>query len=316
MLLSEAIESLAVASIADGRSARTVGDYRQKLGTLLVFLGDRPVDQVTASDLRQYIADLRTRGKRYTGHPVRPETEGGLSPASVAGYVRCVKRLFNFLQEEEVINGNPARRIKGSKPKRGEPKGISREDLRAILKATAGDAPNEIRNHALILFLADTGCRVGGLVGLRLADLDLDAGTALVLEKGDKPRRVFFSETTRVALAAWLAIRPNLETPYLWVKLGDKGVGQVMTTGAVNEVLRRLKATAGVKGPCNPHSFRHGFAREYLLSGGDMGTLADLMGHSDIATTWQSYAIFRTSELQAKHEKHSPIATMGREGDL
>lgn len=316
MLLSEAIESLAVASIADGRSARTVGDYRQKLGTLLVFLGDRPVDQVTASDLRQYIADLRTRGKRYADHPIRPETEGGLSPASVAGYVRCVKRLFNFLQEEEVINGNPARRIKGSKPKRGEPKGISREDLRAILKATAGDAPNEIRNHALILFLADTGCRVGGLVGLRLADLDMDAGTALVLEKGDKPRRVFFSEVTRAALAAWLAIRPNLETPNVWVKLGDKGVGVVMTTGAVNEVLRRLKATAGVKGPCNPHSFRHGFAREYLLSGGDMGTLADLMGHSDIATTWQSYAIFRTSELQAKHEKHSPIATMGREGDL
>ena len=316
MLLSEAIEALAVATIADGRSPRTVGDYRQKLGTLLVFLGDRQVDQVTTSDLRQYIADLRTRGKRYAGHPHRPEEEGGLSPASVAGYVRCVKRLFNFLQEEEVIAGNPARRIKGTKPARGEPKGITREDLRAILKATAGDAPNEIRNHAMVLFLADTGCRVGGLVGLRLADLDMDAGTAKVIEKGDKSRRVFFSEVTRAALEAWLAIRPAAETDSVWVKLGDKGVGPVMTTGAVNEVLRRLKATAGVKGPCNPHSFRHGFAREYLLSGGDMGTLADLMGHSDIATTWQSYAIFRTSELQAKHEKHSPIATMGREGDL
>lgn len=315
MLLSEAIEQLAIACIADGRTTRTVGDYRQKLGVLLAFLGDRPVDQITASDLRRFVADLRTRGTRWTGHPNRPETTGGLSAASVAGYIRCAKRLFSFLQEEEIITSNPAKRIKGSKPKRGEPKGISREDLRRLLQTTAGDAPNEIRNHALVLFLADTGCRVGGLVGLRMADLDLDAGTAVVVEKGEKTRHVFFSDLTRAALSAWLAVRPETQSDHVWIKLGEKGPGEVMTTQAVREVLRRLKASAGVKGPCNPHSFRHGFAREYLLSGGDLGTLADLMGHSDIATTWQSYAIFRTAELADKHSKHSPIARMGREGD-
>ena len=81
-------------------------------------------------------------------------------------------------------------------------------------------------------------------------------------------------------------------------------------------MLRRLARKAGITGPVNPHSFRHGFAREYLLSGGDLATLADLLGHSDVQVTWQSYAIFRTSELQAKHDKHSPIAQMGRKGEL
>jgi len=47
-----------------------------------------------------------------------------------------------------------------------------------------------------------------------------------------------------------------------------------------------------------------------------VATLADLMGHSDVAVTWQHYAIFRTAELAAKHDKHSPIAKMGREGKL
>ena len=313
MLLSEAIEALAVATIADGRSQRTVADYRQKLGVLLAFLGDVPVEQIAAADLRRWIAELRTRGLRWPDHPHRPTTEGGLSQASVAGYVRAVKRLFNFLQQEDILAANPAQRIKGAKAQRGEPKGISRDDLRLLLRATAGDEPNQIRNHALITFLADTGCRVGGLVGLRLADLDLEAKTALVVEKGEKPRRLFFSDTTDAALRRWLAVRPAGAGDHLWLKLGDRGPGEVMTTQAVREVLRRLKASAGAQGPCNPHAFRHGFAREYLLSGGDMGTLADILGHADIATTWQSYAIFRTAELAEKHARHSPIARLARE---
>lgn len=117
---------------------------------------------------------------------------------------------------------------KRNKGTNDEPKGIS---------------PGEIRDNALVLFLADTGCRVDGLVGLRLADLDLDACQALVIEKGDKARRVFFSEATRAALLAWLAIRPAL-TDYVWVKLTHKKVGLGMTTGTVKEVLRRLKLPA------------------------------------------------------------------------
>ncbi len=312
MILSEAIEALCLATLADGKSTRTAGDYRQKRGALLVFLGDVAIDQVTTNDLRRFVVDLRSRESRWPDHPNRPQTAGGLSPASIAGYVRAVKRLFHFLQDDGLLTTNPAARLKGSKPKRGEPKGVSREDLRRLLTATAGDAPNLVRNRAMILFLADTGCRVGGLVGLALAGLDLEGRTALLVEKGDKARRVPFSEVTRAALARWLVLRPaggdavfcHLES------------GAALDTQAVREVLRRLAATAKTTGAVNPHSFRHGFAREFIISGGDMGTLADILGYADIQTTWESYAIFKLAELQAKHEQHSPIARMGREGEL
>ncbi|MEI2692656.1 MAG: tyrosine-type recombinase/integrase [Anaerolineae bacterium] len=312
MLLSEAIEALCLATLADGRSERTAGDYRQKLGALLVFLGDVAIDQVTTNDLRRFVVDLRSRESRWPDHPNRPQTAGGLSPASVAGYVRCVKRLFHFLQDDGLLVSNPAARLKGTKPKRGEPKGVSREDLRSLLTATEGDAPNLVRNHAMILFLADTGCRVGGLVGLALAGLDLEGRTALLVEKGDKARRVPFSEVTRAALARWLVLRPaGGDAVFCHLESGAR-----LDTQAVREVLRRLAATAKTTGAVNPHSFRHGFAREFIISGGDMGTLADILGHADIQTTWESYAIFKLAELQAKHEQHSPIAKMGREGEL
>jgi integrase/recombinase XerD len=101
----------------------------------------------------------------------------------------------------------------------------------------------------------------------------------------------------------------------LWANLGRRG-SPWLTDEGVRQLLKRLKAKAGVTGPVNPHAFRHGFAREYLLNGGDLGTLADLLGHSDVQVTWQHYAIFRTAELQAKHDKHSPVALMGRKGEL
>jgi site-specific recombinase XerD len=65
-----------------------------------------------------------------------------------------------------------------------------------------------------------------------------------------------------------------------------------MSTQTVSEVLRRLKEKVGVKGAINPHGFRHGFAREFLKNGGNLASLADIMGHSDISVTWQAYAVF------------------------
>lgn len=314
MLLSEAIEALAVATLANGLSRATADGYRSKLAQLLGFLGDVAIDQVTVTDLRRYVADLRSRESRYSQTTARPEVIGGLSMATVASHVRAVKRLFNWLHEEGEIPANPAQRIKVPKLPRGEPKAYSLGDFSKLLAATAGDDPASKRNRAILLFLADTGARVGGLAGLRVADLDLERSQAKVIEKGSKTRIVFYSEPTAAALAAWLAVRPT-STPYVWAGV-ERSSKPYLTAEGIRQVLKRLGKKAGVEGPVNPHSFRHGFAREYLLSGGDLATLADIMGHSDVQVTWQSYAIFRTAELAAKHAKHSPIARMGREGDL
>lgn len=315
MRLSEAIDALLVATIADGRSRRTVDNYRQLLAALVRFLGDVEVEQVTIADLRRYITHLRTRPSRYTDHPKMGEVPGGLALASVASHVRAVKRLFNFLHEEGLISSNPAKRLKMPKVPRGEPKAYDLDDFYRLLAATEGDDPISRRDRALLLFLADTGCRVGGLVGLRVQDLDLDRRLARLTEKGGKTRLVPFSEPTRDALAAWLAVRPADKGDYLWTNLGTRGA-PALTVEGVRQVLLRLKRKAGVRGPVNPHAFRHGFAREYLLSGGDLSSLADLLGHADVHTTWAFYAIFRMKELSEKHDQHSPIARMGREGEL
>ena len=71
-----------------------------------------------------------------------------------------------------------------------------------------------------------------------------------------------------------------------------------MTGSTVIQMLRRMGKRAGVSGRVNPHAFRHAFAREFMLNGGDIGTVSQILGHTQIAVTKQFYAVFSTEELK------------------
>lgn len=317
MLLSEAIEALLIATKVEGRSPRTLEAYRQKLKPFVEFLGDVQVDAITTDDLRRCIAHLMDRPTVHVGHPTRKERAGTLSPFTIASHVRAIKRLFNWLASEGKIQTNPAQRIKTPHPKRQEPKGAEWQDILALLSTTEGDALTDVRDRALILFLADTGCRVGGLCGLRVQDINLEKRMARVMEKRGKARPVFFTKATAQALAAWLAVRPQDRGAWVFVGLGNRSRG-ALTPSAVAKILKERGRLAGVKGPVNPHAFRHGFARYFILNGGDLGTLADILGHTSVQVTKDFYAVFTVGELQEKHQQYSPVAQLevGDDGQL
>ncbi len=309
MLLTEAIGALLISTRVEGRSQETVKGYRRKLKPLVAFLGDVPVEEVTTGDLRRYIVHLMERPTRWRDHPKHQERPGGLSPFTVAGHVRAAKRLFNWLEGEGVIEISPTRRIRTPRPKRREPKAIELEHFLALLATTEGESVADLRDRAILLFLADTGCRVGGLCGLRVQDVDLEAGLAVLTEKADKTRFAPFNRPTAEALEAWLKMRSQHQGPWLFVSLGPRARGRLSSSG-VAQMLKRRAQRAGVKGRVNPHAFRHFFAREFLMNGGDLATLADLMGHSSVEVTKASYAIFTVRELQEKHRRHSPVAKL------
>lgn len=294
MLLSEAIEVLCIATKANGRSPRTVGSYREKLSHLLTFLGDVPIKDITVHDLRRYVASL---------------WDNGLSPFTVSGRVRALKRLFNFLTAEAILEHNPSKRIVTPNPDPQEIKAISKADLSAILSTTNVGSVIDLRDRAIMLFLIDSGARVQGLAGLRVRDVDLANRRAKVVEKGNKSRLVPFTLPTVAALEAWLEVRPQDKGPWLFTGFGPKAQGRLSERG-VSHMLNRRAKQAGVTGPHNPHSFRHRFAINFLLAGGDIGVLSKLMGHTSIIVTIRWYGRFAFAELQSQHEKHSLVMEM------
>lgn len=302
MLLSEAV--FAFCEARSGLVApRTVSTYRRRLAHLVAFLEDVPAGSVTLDDLRRYRAHLSEQSERYSAHPCRPSLPGALSLQTILGRLKAVRVLFRWLFEEGHITNNPAARFRLPPDPERLPKAISDESITQLLAAASSQREfYAARDYALVAFLADTGCRVGGLVRLRVDDLDLDRRRALVTEKGrggGKSRYVFFGARTAAALRSWLQLHPG--GVYVFPGL----YGAPLTPQAVNRLLKRLARSAGVSGRTNPHAFRHAFARRLLDHGADLGTVSTLMGHSDVNTTHEYYARWNIRELQGRHARFS-----------
>jgi integrase len=176
--------------IADGQyrmlSKQSLATRRLVAEKLLWWLRRERIALVDTSALRGFLAYL------VTGH----EAEGGrweneanshrhrkARPATVRTYFDLLRVLFNFLAEERVT---PVSLMAGLTPPRvpqDQIQPFSESQVKALLVAAAkSNQPR--RNTALILFLLDTGCRAGEAVTLKMRDLDLTEGYALVIGKG------------------------------------------------------------------------------------------------------------------------------------
>ncbi len=311
MTLDDALQDFLLALGADGRTETTVTWYASILSPFVASFGERPIDTITTKELRQYIVSLRSRTQRYVNAKQKPTEAGGLSDASVTSHITALHALWNWLALELDLPKNPMSRIRRPRQRNPQPKALQSADFIKLFEAT-GDDDAGCRDRAILTFLADTGCRRGGLVTLQVSNLHLADRRAVVFEKGAVSRVVVFTFYTAQTLDRWLKVRPSHSDAVFT----SMNTGHGLSESGFNQVLKRLKQRTDVRGRVNPHSFRHNFAREYLRNGGDLATLARLLGHKNINTTASYYAVFDSEELAALHEKHSPLSSLLRDGNL
>jgi site-specific recombinase XerD len=287
--LRDGVGVFLVALRADGVKPETVALYEHRLSRFLSLYGDKDIRKIDLDDVRSYVVQVG---------------ELDYAPHTQYTLVRVVRRLFKWLYEERRINSDFHKRIRLPKLPQGKPKAIEMQEVMALLEGCDGTAAG-VRDRAVMLFLLDTGCRVGGLCGLRVADVDLRHKRADLFEKGGKAGMVLFGDRTGRALRGWLKVRPFPENEYVFTSLReDRG----MNGNTVIQMLRRRARRAGVAGRVNPHAFRHAFAREYILNGGDLASVSEMMGHTQIIVTKQFYAVFQAEELRQKHDAFSPVS--------
>jgi site-specific recombinase XerD len=291
--LSEAVEGFLVAQAGDV-SESTRRWYRRRLGSFSEFAGPVVLGDVSVPMIRAFRAHL---------------VERDLSDHYIHGCQRALRRFFAWLIAEGLVERNLAKEVPLIRLPHQAPKALTDDDLLRLLERLPHE---DVRDRAIILLLADTGCRVGGLCSLTLDALDLPNRCATVVEKGQRGRRVYFTTHTAETLGLYLSVRPESDSPALFLSRS----GSPLTTNGVRLMLERVGKRAGVKGRCNAHSFRHAFARSFLRNGGNLAALGRILGHSPgSAVTAKYYAVWDDRELQEYHERYSPLAKVGRAGD-
>lgn len=192
----------------------------------------RPLSEVSAEDLLRF--SQYYRGKASVK-----------SPATYEKLLKTLRAFFNWCIRADFISKSPAKPLKPAK--KGESASREKAMSDAQYSQLVDYAKWDTRGLALVLFLGDTGCRIGGAVGLRWNDIDFvaDVPTAVVTEKGAPPRKVFFGKSCERALLRLQA-----------VKIGSDRVFGVNNADSLKQYFRRLCQRAGI-GSYGPHSLRH-----------------------------------------------------------
>lgn len=196
----------------------------------------------------------------------------------------AVRRFAAWLAEEGELDADPFLGIKSPKLDQTVIEPLSDDQLRSLLKACTvpkGAEPQVALRHrrdeAILRLMIETGMRAGEVVSLEVADVDLQAGTAIVRRgKGGKGRSAPFGPDASLALDRYLRLRRGHRLaagPDLW--LGDRG--KRFSYDALHKTLAERARVAGIEG-FHPHRLRHTAAHRWLAAGGSETGLMAVAG--------------------------------------
>jgi site-specific recombinase XerD len=305
--LFELIEYYEICNRAEGKSPKTISWYSANLKNLHNYLKNRhlpdSLDNIDTKLLREYILYLMKR-TRYNGHPYTPEKTELLSSATIHGHVRTLRAFFNWLVVEGLAQDNPANDLKLPKVVRKVVSTLSDEEIRAILNSF-GTSPTDTRNQALFMILLDTGLRIGELTNLKMEDVHMDEGYLKVLGKGKKERIVPIGNNAQKVLQRYLfRFRPKPINPVVQNAFLSQS-SNPLTENSMKLMFSRLAKRSGI---CRLHAHlcRHTFATRFLINGGDVFTLQQILGHSTLEMV-SRYVNLASSHIAIQHQKYSPL---------
>ena len=190
---------------AKGLSKKTLSSYEQTLKLFARYLEDTfnvdDVKDVTAEHVRAYIRSIEERGKFQVSaaeKPVNyPERRGDygkpVSKTTIANYVRNIKAFYSHLYAEQLIRRNPLKELKNVKPERKIKIMLEDNELKQFFRSFDVTKFDQYRDWIIARVIFDTGARIGELLEVVPADIDL-RGNAMLLRKtkSGKQRFVYF----------------------------------------------------------------------------------------------------------------------------
>lgn len=307
--LDEAIEIFIRAKKAQGLRTGTINGYHDIFRYFRQWLNEdfTNVNDITAEIIRDYINYLRTERTPYAEDPQRRRSGKGLSVYTINIRIRGLSTFFRFLFNDGMISNNPMKNISQVRDDAHEEvPGLSDKEIDAILNSYDDRQFAQWRDKTLILLLLDTGLRIGEALSLTTDQVDFRGLTVTVPSKIAKNRK---SRDIPISHEVAKRLRQLLDETQQYFGEGCKlfmsAYGVEYTDDAFRRRLNRLKRKLNIE-KLHPHMFRHTFARNYILNGGDIFTLQKILDHADIQTT-RKYVQMDNEHIREQHNKFSPL---------
>jgi integrase/recombinase XerD len=255
------------------------------------------------------IADLRKVTRQTVLNYQSKIMERPIAMESKALEIRPVKRLFEYLMDNNNLLINPAEGIvETNRTNRKIGSTLTVAEMQKLLDAPNLSLRTGIRDKAIMELLYCTGIRRDELLNLEVYHADLKDQVLYVRKaKGRKQRVVPLGNNATKYLKEYLEkIRPhyakkNPKERKLFLNNG----GLPLTGVALQALLRRYRIESGIKKPVSPHVFRRSCATHLIQQGADVRYVQKLLGHSRLKTT-QFYTKVMPVEVKKTHERTHP----------
>ena len=253
--------------------------------------------------VRAYLSDLRLFAQWFEGHTGekfavtnlidddvknwRDEMEDKQKASTINRKLAALSVFYAWAVENKYATKDPTLHIHGLGQQMIAPKALSEQAVNKIIRKAK--VAGNLRDHALLHFLAATGLRASEVAAVKCSDVQLGGRSGWVTVrsgKGRKQRRVPIHVKARDALQAFLAsegrdkIAEHAAEPLFRTQEGN-----AMTTYAIWYTVKKYAAQAGVEN-VSPHTFRHTVATRLVRNPNvDIVTAATFLGHSRLDTT-------------------------------
>ena len=277
-------------------SENTVSSYTRDIRQFSEWLQESGVSDLvnaTQVNIRDYLAYLQAQGK---------------SGATASRSLASLKNFYAYAVSGGFLAETP---ITGDiHVQRGEkklPQILTGKEVELLLAQPACVDHKGYRDKAMLEVMYATGMRVTELISLNVEDVNLELGL-VKCHSGKKSRVIPLYPAAQKALAVYLndvraAMISDSAEQALFVNIG----GTRMSRQGFWKILKYYQGKAGIEKEITPHTLRHSFAVHLLENGADLGSLQELMGHSDISST-QMYAHLINQKIKNVYQKCHPKA--------
>lgn len=272
------VDAFISAKSIEGCSEKTLRYYRSTINKLLIDVG-KAIATITTNDIRSYLANFQ--GSKQS------------SKVTIDNMRRIFSSFFSWLEDEDYITKSPVRRIHKVRTDTLIKEVLTDESLEVLRDSCTG-----IRDLAIVDLLASTGMRVGELVNLNRADINLQERQCIVFGKGNKEREVYFNARAKIHLQQYLQTRTD-DNPALFVSLNSQS--SRLTISGIEVRLRKLGMNANI-GRVHPHKFRRTLATMAIDKGMPIEQVQRLLGHVKIDTTLH-YAMVNQNNVKMAHRR-------------
>jgi integrase/recombinase XerD len=262
----EIVETFLASLAAAGANPKTVKAYRAALYDFLEFIGDKPLREVTSSDISAWIYERLTRGLRRPRSRRTVMDDMRSRQVTMHYYTLFLRGFVEWL-------GLNVKVPVVKKPRGVRVEALTWEEVERLIAAA-----RDPLDMLIVALLFETGLRAREAVEVRLGDIDFARREIRVrAAKYGEERTVFYGPLTEYALQLRLSLNPHL-------KPDDKLLG--ISYSGLYKRLKTLARRAGIDpAKVRPHVLRHTFATEALRRGMPLPAVQRLLGHKDIKVT-------------------------------